>query len=276
MDKKLVLEEINGLVEIISEQTGTIMTYPGKIPHIEIDIVLSNIRKLYENYHLLNRMNTAELPQHLKSTENIIIEPAARPVTQVRYHEPEFQAPPPQIKPVIQPQYRPEPIIHPVEDEPQHTPEPTHFEHFKPLAARQPQPVDKPVARKDDKIHSTSMPDLFSGGSPTISDRHKEERPSVADKISQSMSDNSVANKLQQKPLADIRAAIGINEKFLFINELFNGNLQEYNHAIQALNTALSGDRGLEIFEAYRSRYGWNPKLTSFLKLRDLVERRYL
>jgi hypothetical protein len=279
MDRKLVLEEINGLVEIITEQTGTIMTYPGKIPHIELDIVLSNIRKLYENYHLLSRLNTAELPPQLKNPEKAIIEPAPKHAPLYEAPKPTMEAKPqtyqpinPPIKSVEAPIQHPEPQGHIEQTSREQPPK----EPFKPINPRPFMQTERPMPKKEEKPLGANTPDLFSGGSSTLADKLKDEKPSVADRISQGMADNSVANRLQQKPLADIRAAIGINEKFLFINELFNGNLNEYNQAIQALNTAQSIERGLEIFEAYRSRYGWNPKLASFLKLRDLVERRYL
>ncbi len=64
--------------------------------------------------------------------------------------------------------------------------------------------------------------------------------------------DKSIVENLTNRPLADLRAAIGINEKFLFVNELFGGSLQEYNQAIQALNQAGNLDSALEIFNSYR------------------------
>jgi hypothetical protein len=78
------------------------------------------------------------------------------------------------------------------------------------------------------------------------------------------------------KPLADIKAAIGINEKFLFINELFGGSMQEYTQAIQELNQARSLEEALELFENYAARYKWNPRLPGVIKLKELVQRRYL
>lgn len=279
MDRKLVLEEINGLVEIIAEQTGTIMTYPGKVPHIELDIVMSNIRKLYENYHLLSRLNTTELPPQLRNHEQAFVEPAPK-------HEPQIGDQKPRIEPksqVYTPLYAP--IANPELQNTQTSPQEhidVHYKEQQPKESHKqqvPRPtgnLERPSIRKEEKPFALNTPDLFSGGPSTLADKLKDDKPSVVDRISHGMPDNSVANRLQQKPLADIRAAIGINEKFLFINELFNGNLNDYNQAIQALNTAQNLARGLEIFEAYRSRYTWNPKLASFLKLRDLVERRYL
>jgi len=77
-------------------------------------------------------------------------------------------------------------------------------------------------------------------------------------------------------PLADIRAAIGINEKFLFINELFSGSLQEYNQAIQSLNQARDEEDAMTAFEDYAGRYKWNPRLPAVSKLKELVKRRFL
>ena len=117
---------------------------------------------------------------------------------------------------------------------------------------------------------------MFTSDAPTLADRLKDEKPSVIDRITEQIEDKSIAGNLMQKPLADIRAAIGINEKFLFINELFGGSLQEYNQAIQALNQAGQLETALEIFRSYQERLRWSPKLPAALKLKELVQRRYL
>ena len=39
--------------------------------------------------------------------------------------------------------------------------------------------------------------------------------------------DRSLAAKLQQNPVQDLKAAIGINDKFLFVNELFGGSMEK-------------------------------------------------
>ena len=43
-------------------------------------------------------------------------------------------------------------------------------------------------------------------------------------------------SKLQNKPITDLAKAIGINDKFLFIKELFGGDSDLYNQTIKHLN----------------------------------------
>ena len=57
MDRKIILNEIVSLQETIAEQTETIINYNDSIPQIEIDIILSNIRSLYEKFYEINKTN---------------------------------------------------------------------------------------------------------------------------------------------------------------------------------------------------------------------------
>jgi hypothetical protein len=107
-------------------------------------------------------------------------------------------------------------------------------------------------------------------------DKFKDE-PTVADRIAKSKSDKSVADKMQHKPVRDLKDAIGINEKFLFINELFDGNLQDYSEALHKLNTADSLQSAEEFIRAELSiRYNWTDDNHHVKNFRDLVERRFI
>jgi hypothetical protein len=48
--------------------------------------------------------------------------------------------------------------------------------------------------------------------------------------------DNSLAAKMQHNKISDLKTAIGINEKFLFINEIFKGETGAYIKAIDDFN----------------------------------------
>lgn len=144
------------------------------------------------------------------------------------------------------------------------------------------QPSEKPKEPEKEKPMASPIPtakpltsDLFSQPQPTVADKLQTEKPSVIDRLNSQVEDKSVVSNLMHKPLADIKAAIGINEKFLFINELFNGSMQEYTQAIQELNQASNLKEALEIFENYAQRYKWNPRLPGVIKLKELVQRRY-
>lgn len=81
--------------------------------------------------------------------------------------------------------------------------------------------------------------------------------------------------KIQRPSIADIRSAIGINDKFQYANELFGGEMQEYEIAIQQLNTAETMESASEYFMSLQQLYNWNNEHETVKRLFDLVERRY-
>lgn len=81
--------------------------------------------------------------------------------------------------------------------------------------------------------------------------------------------------KIQRPAITDIRSAIGINDKFQFANELFGGEMQEYEIAIQQLNTAETMESASEYFMSLQQLYNWNNEHETVKRLFDLVERRY-
>ena len=89
--------------------------------------------------------------------------------------------------------------------------------------------------------------------------------------------DKSLADTLNKKPIKELKAAIGINEKFLFINELFDGNLQEYNNSIAALNQCQSYSEATTFIKNNLSgKYKWEEENKYVLSFLDLVKRRFL
>lgn len=53
---------------------------------------------------------------------------------------------------------------------------------------------------------------------------------------------------------------IGLNDKFRFINELFNQNANEYNIAIEQFNTITTFNDAERFFTSLSSLYNWNEK----------------
>jgi hypothetical protein len=87
--------------------------------------------------------------------------------------------------------------------------------------------------------------------------------------------DHSIAAKMQQKRIHDLRSAIGINEKFLFINELFGGNLNQYNKTIDELNSMVSLDGARAFLIELRIQHQWPAQAPALQKLNDLIDRKF-
>ncbi len=88
--------------------------------------------------------------------------------------------------------------------------------------------------------------------------------------------DHSLAARLQRKPVSDLMTAIGINDKFLLLNELFNGSMEKYNKSIRALNSfsTLLGAR--TYMSELQIEFQWDCESEAYKKLNDLIERRFI
>lgn len=88
--------------------------------------------------------------------------------------------------------------------------------------------------------------------------------------------DNSLVTRLQRKPVADLTNAIGINDKFLLLNELFSGSMEKYNKSIRALNNFSTLLGAKTYLGELQIELQWNCDSEAYKKLVDLVERRFI
>lgn len=87
--------------------------------------------------------------------------------------------------------------------------------------------------------------------------------------------DNSLAAKLQQNPVRDLKTVIGINEKFLFVNELFGGSMEKYNQAIENLNDLKTLNGAIIYLNELKIELQWNSSNEAYQKLKELVNRKF-
>src|SRR5438552_18217821 len=59
---------------------------------------------------------------------------------------------------------------------------------------------------------------------------------SLNDKLKSASAHKEVAHNIADGPIKDLRKAIGINDQYLFINELFRGEQTMYERSIKTIN----------------------------------------
>jgi len=271
MDKVIILENISRQLELIVEQNNSIRTYPAKIPQIDMDIIKANIRKLYEQYYDLEKANFMLIVDKGKEREEEI---------------------PPEIEAMKETPEKPLIIVHekPVQEDIAVIPEkPLSMvvdETVEVIFAPEPKAIIQEKALEireetmaEEKILPTqkneSHIDLF-GNTTTIADKYKDDTRSLNEKMLKNKPDKSISSRMQHNAIKDLKAAIGINEKFLFINELFKGNMKEYNDSIFKLNEFKSLTEAENLLTELQSKYKWEDDMVAFLTLKDFVERKHL
>ena len=129
--------------------------------------------------------------------------------------------------------------------------------------------VEEPFLDNDLPSQEEIIANLESDVSAVIS-RHSHNSISLPDE-----EDNSLAAKLARKKIENLNNAIGINEKFLFTNELFNGNTEQFLKTIEDLNNCVSLSEAKQKLSSVAQKRSWEVKEDTFQKLELLLSRKY-
>jgi len=98
--------------------------------------------------------------------------------------------------------------------------------------------------------------------------------PSLNEKLKQSKSE--IGEKLGEMPVKDLRQAIGINDKFQFIQELFRGDVDMYERSIKTINefhTLQEAEYWIE--RELKIRQGWLDDTRAVRHFYTLVKKRF-
>lgn len=88
-----------------------------------------------------------------------------------------------------------------------------------------------------------------------------------------------LSQKLSETPLKNLNKALGLNEKFLYINELFSGDVSKFQASVKILNEGKSFSTARSHIESELiEQFGWMKKQKKSLAMDfvKLVRRRYL
>lgn len=89
------------------------------------------------------------------------------------------------------------------------------------------------------------------------------------------MKSGKTVNDVCQGTTGNIKTLIGLNEKFLLLNQLFKGNIKEYNELLQDIDTQENREDALHTLDTYRERYRWNVEDLPYITLQDMIGKRF-
>lgn len=273
MDKEKTLLSLSIEIDSIKAHINRLRKSNYQINDLDVDMLKKKTIEFYELVFELE--NPSEIKEEV-IIEDVVVEkhPVIEEVKAEVMIEPEVV-----IEPVREPDVKiePEPIIEkdieieaPIEEVPS---EETPVEEIvEPKVDIVPEPAEEPVPEvipelepeKPQKTAKQSNYDLFSASADgAIAEKYKvSEEPSIAE-------------KMQKSQITNIREAIGINEKFLFINELFNGDMGRYNKILDDIND-LTTKQGVDtyLFEL-KIQFQWSDDNEAYTKLIELLDRKF-
>ncbi|MBC3540326.1 hypothetical protein H7U12_11600 [Rufibacter sp. H-1] len=123
-----------------------------------------------------------------------------------------------------------------------------------------PQPSFRPTPPAEPKLNERFQTEQ----KPTLNERLKQ--PVVA----------SMADRQQDQKIGSLKEAISINQRFSFINELFEGDNMAYHAVIKQLDEYGSPDQAKQyLVKDVGSKYNWSRKEEHVQKLTKLIERKF-
>jgi hypothetical protein len=107
-----------------------------------------------------------------------------------------------------------------------------------------------------------------------LNDAMAQETESLNDKLK--MEKTELGSILKEAPIRDLRKAIGINDRFVFINELFRGDENMYERSIKTINSfnALP-EAEFWIQRELKTKIGWSDSSDTVRHFDQLVRRRF-
>jgi hypothetical protein len=118
---------------------------------------------------------------------------------------------------------------------------------------------------------------------PTLALKQQEVNESIAaqheslnDKLKSGLSHKEIGSTIKEGPIQDLRKAIGINDQYLFINDLFRGDQTMYERSIKTINSFnIFGEAELWIKRELKLKLGWNENSESVYLFDQLIKRRF-
>ena len=105
--------------------------------------------------------------------------------------------------------------------------------------------------------------ELIANNKESLNDRLKQEQ-------------KEIAHILKDSPVKDLRKAIGVNDKFVFISELFRGDEAMYERSIKTINTFhILAEAEYWMNRELKVKLGWNDLNDTVQHFYQLVRRRF-
>lgn len=294
MNKQEILEKLSNHIEQMIVQFETICSHSDRIPKIEMDRMLSEIRATYELFTVLNYVNTYAgesknpLLEKIQQTKQMMASVAAKTElpaeeifssTSVQEEMKEEEETISFEAPVIPEEEKVEAPITTV-------PEPEIELPVETISI--PAPTTEPVEEtKDEKIEEEKLLEIEEKNEqeiiaatvsqteiPATKKLNTEGAPQGLHNKSLEEEDGYIADKIGVK-IADLKKNVALHEKFLYINELFGGNNNAYNEMIDALEASANAAEASKVLGHYGQKFNWNPEGKTFKQLRLLIQRRF-
>lgn len=284
----------------------------GTISQVELDILLDELRKLYDTFKTIGYINQTRL-QHRPKPEVAVHSPAvagiqeepvaaATPISQsyvTPESEPSQSSSHAQTQPETQPELRPQPEHQSGNGQEQHHMFEAEVVNVVSEAAVEKIVPEEPIKQQPEQAYFQEKHEVVEPGTgraqnsfqdeaenvipglhpehaaSMLADRFSQGNKPLGETMAQAPANDPVASRVVFQPITDLSAGIGINDRYIFVSELFGNNTGQYQEAITRINKAVNLDEANWIFQKYHTS-AWNQKQEVVARMKDFIKRRFI
>jgi len=302
MDLNRLTRDADDLIRKVVSRYNQLYVPAGTISQLELDLMLDDLRKLYETFKYIGHINLTlhEAPAKpevmVKTTvppdrEAIVSNAPANSEKQIVPDEPAQVKPHQESEPITEkkpeyisePEYKTEPdrvvedeIKEEIIEDPQINTEPAFDNQTQEVSEITQEVSEITIIEKPVQDDTESNKPINTEPTPAmLADMFNTGSKSLSETMASAQAQNGIGSRLLFQPISDLHTGIGLNDKFSFISDLFSNNTANYDEAITRINKAVNLDEANWILQKYHSTE-WEQKHESLSRLKDFVKRRFI
>lgn len=148
--------------------------------------------------------------------------------------------------------------------------------------ANTPEKTTAQTQKKTEESHQVSLFDYLKSSNVSKAAEQVDKFSGVktiADKFLETKEKSSYISNIdtesKKQKVQDLRSVIGVNDKFLFISELFKDNMRAYNDFILKLSKIDSREDALEYIKTIEETYNWDSESQAVQTFFKIFERKF-
>lgn len=126
---------------------------------------------------------------------------------------------------------------------------------------------------KKENINDEIISKFNTTSNKTVAESFNQKTLTIGEMMASMYKKNDIATLQQLKPIKDLKQAISVNDKIMFIKEIFNNDADKYNTTLTEINSCQNLDEALEIIKQKVEINSENPVMQQWL---ELIYRRFM
>jgi hypothetical protein len=278
MDKKEIFRKVGDIIHELNDQYQHLSKTPGNLNELEIELFVANANFLADHLKIIQKLNAAEASALLKTPEKPEVD---QPETAAAHEQP------------VMPAVTEQPAIKEKSTQETNKPEPAGTDTFRfEIDTEDESDIDdiqeEPIENKEEAKPSEPAAVAAEPVVKEVIIREKtisvdtplkdasEPAPTLNDVMAAQLDQSTVAGKYNRQSVTDLKTIISLNDKMLFVKDLFNGYSLAYSEAIELINrfdNFNSADNFLK--NNYSSKNNWSEKQQTVDKFYEILNRRF-